>query len=379
MEKFYFWLKIFLLASFCVFNGFLFVKSCRINYQEQLAKEHIRFRESMPTMDSWVNSPFGKLKSYLFNVTNAREFMDGIDSKVKVEQVGPITYEIIGYNDVLNRTEDSITYSKHRYRTVRFLPEESVSPDILNATIIQFNNVLIGATAKMRNMMMIPGLAIDPLKFGEELFITGSIYYFLFEFTRPSLKFLSKIMQLSTNCGPLYNVGNFTFSPTLPFHQSHSLLSPKALSKKKEVFKVNIGPRHGVRDFFRIQSLNDHELISERARKIRYDEECPINVTNTLDNSLFPPLLTKEVPLNIVASESCRVLPLHYQREEEFDGLTGYRYSLLGVNETAPKCMESTYGVKLPQSMFDVSSCVISECRKKSPHVGRHIDNLSSL
>lgn len=209
MEKFCFWFKIFALSAFCVLNVFLFVISCRINYQEQLAKEHIRFRESMPTMDSWVNSPFGKLKSYLFNVTNAKEFMAGIDSRVKVEQVGPITYEIIGYNEVLNRTEDSITYSKHRYRTVKFLPEESVSPDILNATIVQFNNVVLGATAKIRNMMMFPGFGFDPLRFGEELFIPGSIYYFLWEFTRPSLKILSHIMPLSTNCGPLHNVSSF--------------------------------------------------------------------------------------------------------------------------------------------------------------------------
>lgn len=230
MEKFYFWLKIFSLSVFCVFNGFLFVQSCRINYQEQLAKEHIRFRESMPTMDSWVNSPFGKLKSYLFNVTNAKEFMDGIDSRVKVEQVGPITYEIIGYNDVLNRTEDSITYSKHRYRTVKFLPEESVSPDILNATIVQFNNVVLGATAKMRNMMMFPGLSFDPFGF-EKLFITDSIYYFLWEFTRPSLQVLSSIVPLSTNCGPLHNVSNLLYGHQLYLFLNLTLFSHTRLSR----------------------------------------------------------------------------------------------------------------------------------------------------
>lgn len=124
---------------------------------------------------------------------------------------------------------------------------------------------------------------------------------------------------------------------------------------------MNIGARHGTRDFFRIQTLNQQQLISERSRNTHYDSNCPINVTSTHDNSLFPPLLQRDTPLSILASESCRILPLHYQREQQQDGLAGYRYSLLAVNETAPRCMESTYGVQLPSGMFDVSSCVISE------------------
>lgn len=208
MSKFIFWSKICALAVYCALNIFLFVISCGISYQEQLAKEHVMFRESMPTMDSWINSPFGKLKSYLFNVTNAEAFINGTESRIRLQQIGPIVYQINGYNEILNRTDDSITYRKHRYRNVTFLPDESVSPDILNATIIQFNSVILGATAKFRNLIMFPSLGFDPLNFGEELFMNGSVYYFLWEFTRPKLKHLSYFMPLSTNCGPLYNVSD---------------------------------------------------------------------------------------------------------------------------------------------------------------------------
>ncbi|KAH8415904.1 hypothetical protein KR222_003516 [Zaprionus bogoriensis] len=343
------WLKIVALVAFCLVNIYHFVISCTVSYQEQLAQQHVYFRAAMPTMDSWVNSPFGKLKSYLFNVTNSVEFLNGTDTRLKLQQVGPIVYEIIGFNDVLNRTEDSITYRKHRYHKIKFLPEESVSPDILNKTIVQFNSVLLGGTAKFANMMF-PGMWINPLNFGEPLFLTGSIYYFLWEFSRDNLQLLSKIMPLSTNCGPLYN----------------------ALKEKEEVFTVNIGPKHGINDFFRIQSLNNNQLMRERARRLSWAqaEECPINVTNTHDNSLFPPLLTKQTPLNIVASESCRILPMHYQREEQYDGITGYRYTLLQPNETMPSCMDRTYGVQLPRGMFDVSHCMINDAPSafSAPH-----------
>ncbi|KAH8261606.1 hypothetical protein KR044_012138, partial [Drosophila immigrans] len=335
-----FWLKIVSLSLFCALNIYLFVLSCGCNYQYELAQEHIKFKESMPTMDSWINSPFGKLKSYLFNVTNAEEFLSGRDQKVRFEQIGPITYYITGYNDILNRTKDSVTYRKHRYRHVTFLPDESVSPDILNKTIVQFNSVLIGAGAKAaRSLIPMASFGFGAATITERLFVSDSVYYFLWEFTRPGLEALSQWLPLSSNCGPLHN----------------------ALMEKEEVFTVNIGTEHGVENFFRIQTLNEQHLIEEQRHRAFVDESCPINVHGTLDNSLFPPFIKKNTSLNIMASESCRILPLHFQREEEQQGLNGYRYVLLRPNETAPDCLSITNGVRLPKGMFDVSKCVIND------------------
>ncbi|XP_060660267.1 uncharacterized protein LOC132794059 [Drosophila nasuta] len=340
MANYCFWLKIVSLSLFCALNLYLFIVSCGCNYQDVVAREHIKFRQEMPTMDSWINSPFGKLKSYLFNVTNAEDFLSGKDSKVRLEQVGPITYHILGYNDIINRTKDSVTYNKHRYRHVKFMPEESVSPDILNKTIVQFNSVLLGAAAQTaRSYISIATIGFDAVTVNEPLFLSDSIYYFLWEFTRPSLQVMSTFLPLSSNCGPLHN----------------------ALKEKEEVFKVNIGTDHGVDNFFRIQTLNDEQLIKEQSNRIFIDDSCPINVEGAHDNSLFPPNIKKNTSLNIVASESCRILPLHYQREEELDGINAYRYALLLPNETAPECLSVTNGVRLPKGMFDVSKCVIND------------------
>lgn len=338
MAKCGFWLKIVSLSLFCVLNISLFVISCRINYQYELAKVHVQFSELMPTMDSWINSPFGKLKSYMFNVTNAEEFLSGRDKKVKLEQIGPIVYNIVGYNDILNRTDSSVTFRKHRYRHIEFLPDESVSPDILNKTVVQFNSFLIGAAAKFAQIPF-TSMAFNAVTLGEKLFMPGSVYYFLWEFTRPTLQLFSRMVPLATNCGTLYN----------------------ALKEKEEVFTVNIGTDHGVENFFRIQSLNEKHLIQEQLNRQTPDDSCPIDVRGTLDNSFFPPFIQKDTPLNIMASESCRVLPLHYQREDEYEGLNGYRFVLLRPNETAPSCLATTNGVKLPLGMFDVSKCVIND------------------
>jgi len=205
MAKCGFWLKIVSLSLFCVLNILLFVISCRINYQYELAKVHVQFSEFMPTMDSWINSPFGKLKSYMFNVTNAEEFLSGRDKKVKLQQIGPIVYNIVGYNDILNRTDSSVTFRKHRYRHIEFLPDESVSPDILNKTVVQFNSFLIGAAAKFAQIPF-TSMAFNAVTLGEKLFMPGSVYYFLWEFSRPTLQLFSRVVPLATNCGTLYNV-----------------------------------------------------------------------------------------------------------------------------------------------------------------------------
>lgn len=196
------------LSLFCAFNFFLFAISFGIDYKYELSKVHVQFSESMPTMDSWINSPFGKLKSYLFNVTNAEDFLSGKDSRVRLEQVGPITYNIVGYNDILNRTESSVTFRKHRYRHVEFLPDESVSPDILNRTIINFNSILIGVAAKTAHTanLLMAKFGFNTLTGSEKLFVPGSVYYFLWEFTHPSLELASRWLSLVSNCGVLYNV-----------------------------------------------------------------------------------------------------------------------------------------------------------------------------
>lgn len=47
----------------------------------------------LPAFDWWFDPPEEVLlKAYLFNITNSEEFMNGTDSKLKVDEVGPIIY-----------------------------------------------------------------------------------------------------------------------------------------------------------------------------------------------------------------------------------------------------------------------------------------------
>ncbi|XP_062129312.1 sensory neuron membrane protein 1-like [Drosophila sulfurigaster albostrigata] len=299
MFEFRFWLRIASLLSFCALTICLFVISCCCSYQHEWIKANTDFEDSMFAMDMWKHSPFGKLKIYIFNVTNAENYLNGRDEKIHLQQIGPITYDIKSYNYILHRAKDSVKYQKERFRYIDFVPYESISPDILSKTIIQFNK-----------------------RFS---FLSSSINDFLHSIFRP----LNNIFE-----------------------------------RKDEDFTVNIGPKHGMENFFRILTLNGEHSIKTNDREI-FNEGCPINVQGAFDNSLFPPFITKNTSLNIFASELCRVVPLHYQREEMEDGLKCYRYLLLRPNEAAPDCLSEANGVRLPKGMFNIRKCLYDPWHKE--------------
>ncbi|KAH8401054.1 hypothetical protein KR009_002707 [Drosophila setifemur] len=334
------WVKIVSCMLLGAFSVYLFVMSCGVDYRILVAREHVKFRQEMPTMDSWINSPFGKLKNYVFNITNAAEFKSGRDKRLKVQEIGPITYRIVGYNDILERNATNVRYAKHRYHVVEFLPEESIAPDVLNWTITSTNNVLLGSAAKLKYDAPLTAFGFDSIFVLEDEFVTNSIYWFLWEYTRPLLKGLSRISSLSANVAVLHN----------------------ALKDKDEVYSVKIGPEHGLENFFRIDTLNGAEIIQEQMSQTRRysDSECPFNVSGALDNSLYPPFVQPDTPLQVVAVESCRVLPLTYNGTKRFGGLDTYRYTLLPEHQKPPKCLDTSYGYKLYDGMFDVSKCVIN-------------------
>lgn len=283
------WVKIVLCLVLGVGSVYLFVVSLSVDYRLVVAREQVRFRQEMPTMDSWINSPFGKLKNYVFNVTNAEAFRAGRDKRLKVQEIGPITYNIVGFNEILERNATTLKYSKHRYRIVEFLPEESVAPDVLNWTITSTNNVLLGAAAKLKHEAPLAALGFDAVFAFEDEFVTNTVYYFLWEFTRPLLQGLSKMSNMAANVGVLHNVSIPGKTPSACLLLAK--LSLQALKDKREEYTVNIGPESGLENFFRIEALNDEVVIREQLKNsYRYDsEDCPFNVSGGLDNSSTRP------------------------------------------------------------------------------------------
>ena len=207
-------MKVTLYGISATVTAFLLVFSVISDYQIELAKEHARFRRGMPSQANWVPSPYGTFKCYLFNVTNAEDFMSGADKKLKLQEVGPIVYRIVGRNKILEQTDRTLTYQKIRYFKTEFDPQASCSPDILNKTVILPNYMLLGAAAKLHDWNQIVRYAFNAITINEKIFLNKTVQYFLWDFTMPALNLLSSyIPNMVSNCGFLHNVSTTKTMP----------------------------------------------------------------------------------------------------------------------------------------------------------------------
>ncbi|XP_054738326.1 scavenger receptor class B member 1 [Anastrepha obliqua] len=349
-----FWCKILTVTLLGAISSILFVVSLKANYQWALSHEHIRFRKGFPSQKNWIDSPYGTLKSYLFNVTNGEAFLNGTDAKLKVEEIGPIVYRIKGRNDILNQTDDTLTYQKLPYEDIQFDPIASCAPDILNQTIILPNFILFGTAAKFHDWVFLVRHAFNAITINEPVLIKQSIYYFLWNFTTPALSSLSSyVPNIVSNCGMLHN----------------------ALRKKEEIYNVKIGDKNGVDNFFQVNTLNNKTYFPEQSNRLRlvkqkkYYTYCPIEVPGTFDNSLFTPFLDPERELTIIASEACRTHRLTYSDIAYHLGFRGYRYTIAD-NAEESSCLDNAMGIKLHKGMFDVSKCLFNDVPSafSSPH-----------
>ncbi|XP_050325706.1 scavenger receptor class B member 1 [Bactrocera neohumeralis] len=347
-----FWCKIVLVALLGAISLILFVISLKVNFQWALTQEHIRFRKGFPSQENWIASPHGTLKSYLFNVTNGEAFLNGSDSKIKLQEIGPIVYRIKGKNEILNQTDSSLTYQKLRYDDIQFDAASSCAPDILNQTIILPNFILFGTAAKFHDWVFLVRHAFNAITVKEPVLIKETINYFLWNFTTPALKSLSSyVPNIVSNCGMLHN----------------------ALKKKQEIFNVKIGSKNGVNNFFKVNSLNQKTFFPEQMNRLKNlklttgSQYCPIELSEAFDNSLFTPYLDPERELTIIAGEACRTHLLNYVDTVHHLGFKGFRYAI-NDNSVEKSCLDDAMGIKLHKGMFDVSKCLFNDVPSAFSH-----------
>nr|ABC25069.1 scavenger receptor protein [Glossina morsitans morsitans] len=283
--------KLISLTITAVVCSVLFLASLHINYQWEFIKEHVRFRRNSPQQNEWTHSPHGMLRVYMFNVTNAESFLNGTDLRLKIQQIGPIAYHVTGLNEILSQTSDSVTFRRNPHNIFEFDPSASSSPDILNQTIIMPNIILLSSAAKLHDWVFFVRHAFNAITINESAFLKETINYFLWDFTIPTLSLLAHyVPNIVSNCGLLYN----------------------AIRPKELIYNVKIGVDNGIENFFRVNTFNNKTYFPQQRafvkRAKKSDEYCPVILDNSFDNSFFPPLLTRETELNIIATESCRTL-----------------------------------------------------------------------
>lgn len=252
--------------------------------------------------DLWLNSPIHPhLKVHIFNYTNMDRYLENLDDKIKVDDLGPYTYEEHSKKvNVSFNTNYTVTYKD--YRWYKFLPE--LSSGLENDSFIIPNVPLLSAAFKLEDLnyfarttarVALNAMSLKPFKkLQADEIIWG---------------YNDEVMVLQ----------QFASSDSDPYNGKFGMLM-KRNGTSPDSFQIHTGEddleKVGIISLFNgMKNLNFWST-----------DEC--NRIDGTDGSQFPPhLMNKDTKLYVFLSTMCRKLPLEFEREVElFDDVTAWRY-----------------------------------------------------
>ncbi|RZB39341.1 scavenger receptor class B member 1-like [Asbolus verrucosus] len=301
---------------------------------ELFMTERLRMTPGFPPYEWWKNPPDEVLiKAYIFNVTNAEEFLNNTDVKLNMAEIGPIIFmEKLTHTNVTFNKNGTMTYVATRKAI--FLPEKNTID--LNATIIVPNWALLGIASYLSEQSFFVKLGFNLLTrtVKPKQFVELTINQLLWNFSDPMLNAAHNIAPYlvpSKNLGILARVyTDFTNTVT-----------------------VYIGTKHGDDKFFLIDKYDGSENLPN------FDESCG-SIVNSTEGVAYPQYITKNTTLKYWRKTLCKMAILHYHNDVTKYGLNAYRYNLIDsiFNRTQPTDSDCFKGApELPDGLSDVSKC----------------------
>lgn len=141
-----------------------------------------------PSYFWWKNpEPEVLLKVYIFNITNSAEFIAGTDKKLKLQEIGPITFqEVLQHQNVVFHEENS-TLSYTVLRHIVFKETANVK-GILNQTVTVPNMVaLSGCSFVADSFFKKWSFNAALILHNTSPVVTTTIYNYFFNLTEPVL------------------------------------------------------------------------------------------------------------------------------------------------------------------------------------------------
>lgn len=201
----------------CLLFGFMFLTigiiTTKFTLFEVVLRERLQMSKIYPSYFWWKNpEPEVLLDVYIFNITNSADFIAGRDKKLKLQEIGPITFqEILEHSDVEFHSENStMSYTVTR----RIVFKESANIEgILNQTVIVPNMASLSGCSHVADSFFLRtsfnGLL---MLYGTQPVVNTTIYNYLFNLTDPILEFTEKIVPFlvpTKDTGILQNVSEY--------------------------------------------------------------------------------------------------------------------------------------------------------------------------
>lgn len=300
--------------------------------------KELAIRDGGRTYKWWKEPPvIPHMKVYIYNVTNADEFLNN-GEKPALQELGPYVYrehwekEDIKFND--NAT---VTYKVKK----TFIFMANMSSGSEDDLVVVPNVPMLSATSQSKHAARFLRLAMasimDILKI--KPFVEVSVGQLLWGYDDPLLK-LAKDVVPKEHKLPYDQFGLF-YGKNSTFPDVYTIFTGAS-----DITKFGLMDRWNGKDSMGFWT----------------SPECD-SVMGT-DGSIFPPHITKETVLKVFDKDLCRTLPLVYQHDVvAAGGVPGYRFSppknVFTSVENLPsqKCFCPAGPPCAPEGTFNVSLC----------------------
>lgn len=241
----------------------------------------------------WVSPPVRPYVAiYMFNYTNAEEYTTEIDSKLKVQEVGPYVYRTNTEKvNVVFNSNGTVSYQEKNSFT--YLPERSGGHWPRQDHLTVPNIPLLSAMALLKDSSMLTQLAFLGLSAGIETpqftHITAHDFFWGYE---------DQLLDLA--------VTYYSFDKKSPFKKFGFL------AKKNGTTNDHMTIYTGKQDVNKLGVIT--RFNGEGSMRHWSGEEC--NRIDGTDGSMFPPhLIRRNATIHVFASDICRRFPLEYTED----------------------------------------------------------------
>lgn len=262
----------------------------------------VALRPGGQTYGWWAKPPVEpKISVYVYNVTNANEFLSN-GSKPIVNEVGPYVYtESWEKVNIVKNENGTLSYNVRKIYVFR----EELSAGSDDDVVIVPNIPMLSATSQSKHAARFLRLAMasimDILKI--KPFVQVSVGQLLWGYEDPLLKLAKDVVPKEQK---------------LPYEEFGLMYGKNGTSPDRVTIFTGVEDvtKFGIIDKYNGKSHLPHWL----------SEEC--NTLNGTDGSIFPPHIDEQRILYIYDKDLCRLMPLHFEKEVETKGgVKGFRFS----------------------------------------------------
>nr|QEO32906.1 sensory neuron membrane protein 2 [Delia antiqua] len=321
-------------------------------------------------------------KVYIFNVTNPFKVQQGAIPIVK--EIGPYVYKQFRTKKVKHFSHDGSKITFVQDQLYEF-DEEASAPyretDNIVALNMHMNSVLeIGENDPSLALLLVhlnanlKAIFNDP----KTMFVSATVKEYLFDGVRFCInpQGLAKAI-----CNQIKEGGSKTIRELKDGSLAFSFFNHKNGSGH-EVYEVHTGKGDPMK-VLEIQKLDDNHNLQVWLNSSDNNETSKCNLINGTDASSYPPFRQKGDSMFIFSADICRSVELFYQKEVQYHGIPGFRYSIGEnfVNDIGPEhdnecfCVDKLTNVIkrkngcLYAGALDLTTCIDAPVILTLPHM----------